>query len=293
MKKTLISVLCGIVLLSGCATGDEYRQYAEAQKSVANARAMSEAARYQALAEIAKSGDTAAKVAAVMTLQQGGSGGQPQQNQQIGMPESWSDKALRWAQVIVPTATQTLTAVYTVKKQTDLATIQSNNAAATAASTNSTFASMNTNMANSNTNIANAGFNAVTTVANSGLAATTTTAANGMTGITTVANNGLTAVTNVAGAGLTAVTGVAGVGFTAVTGVANSGLATAVAINASSNAAITAVSAASNASIQAISSQLSKLQPNITTTTTNNTTSSSTTTNSCGANTSGGTLTCP
>jgi hypothetical protein len=288
MKKTLIAALCGIALLSGCATGDEYRQYAEAQKSMANARAMSEAARYQALAEIAKSGDTAAKVAAVMTLQQGGPG-QPQQNHQIGMPESWSDKALRWAQVIVPTATQTLTAVYTVKKQTDLAMAQSNNAAATAASTNSTFASMNTNMANSNTSIAAAGFNAVTTVANSGLAATTTTAANGMTGITTVANNGLTAVTNVAGAGLTAVTGVAGVGFTAVTGVANSGLATAVAINASSNTAITAVSAASNASIQAISSQLSHLQPNITTTTT----STSTTTNSCGANTSGGTLTCP
>jgi hypothetical protein len=273
MKKTLIAALCGIALLSGCATGDEYRQYAEAQKSMANARAMSEAARYQALAEIAKSGDTAAKVAAVMTLQQGGPG-QPQQNHQIGMPESWSDKALRWAQVIVPTATQTLTAVYTVKKQTDLAMAQSNNAAATAASTNNTFAGMSTNMANSNTNIANAGFNAVTTVANSGLAATTT-----------VANNGLTAVTNVAGAGLTAVTGVAGVGFTAVTGVANSGLATAVTINANSNAAITAVSAASNASIQAISSQLSKIQPNITTT--------NTTTNNCGANTSGGTLTCP
>ena len=262
MKKTLIAALCGIALLSGCATGDEYRQYAEAQKSMANARAMSEAARYQALAEIAKSGDTAAKVAAVMTLQQGGPG-QPQQNHQIGMPESWSDKALRWAQVIVPTATQTLTAVYTVKKQTDLAAIQSNNATTTAVSTNNTFAGMSTNMANSNTNIANAGFNAVTTVA----------------------NNGLTAVTNVAGAGLTAVTGVAGVGFTAVTGVANSGLATAVTINANSNAAITAVSAASNASIQAISTQLSQIQPNITTT--------NTTTNNCGANASGGTLTCP
>ena len=132
MKKTLIAALCGIAVLSGCATGDEYRQYAEAQKSVANAKAMADAARYQALAEIAKSGDTAAKVAAVMTLQQGGGGNQTQQ-QQIMMPESWSDKALRWAQVIVPTATQTLTAVYTVKKQTDLAVTQSNNAAATAA----------------------------------------------------------------------------------------------------------------------------------------------------------------
>ena len=77
MMKKLLSIAIAAAILTGCATGDEYRQYAEAQKSVANARAMSEAARYQALAEIAKSGDTAAKVAAVMTLQQGG-GGQPQ-----------------------------------------------------------------------------------------------------------------------------------------------------------------------------------------------------------------------
>lgn len=67
MKK-LLSIAIAAAILTGCATGDEYRQYAEAQKSVANARAMAEAARIQAITEIAKTGDTSAKMAAVMSL---------------------------------------------------------------------------------------------------------------------------------------------------------------------------------------------------------------------------------
>jgi hypothetical protein len=63
----LLSITLAIIL-TGCATGDDYRQYAEAQKLVANARAMTEAARIQAIAEIAKTGDSSAKVAAVMSL---------------------------------------------------------------------------------------------------------------------------------------------------------------------------------------------------------------------------------
>lgn len=65
MKLLLITLS---VILAGCATGDDYRQYAEAQKLVANARAMTEAARIQAIAEIAKTGDESSKVAAVMSL---------------------------------------------------------------------------------------------------------------------------------------------------------------------------------------------------------------------------------
>ena len=65
---TKLSIALFAVILTGCATGDEYRQYTEAQKAVSNARAMAEAARYQALTEIAKTGDSTAKTAAVMSL---------------------------------------------------------------------------------------------------------------------------------------------------------------------------------------------------------------------------------
>ena len=68
MKKTLIIVASGVALLTGCATGEEYRQYTEAQKAIVNAKAMAEAARYQALTEIAKSGDASVKAAAIVGL---------------------------------------------------------------------------------------------------------------------------------------------------------------------------------------------------------------------------------
>ena len=238
MKLLTIALAVAVLTLSGCATQD-YQMYADAQKSVANARAMSEAARYAALAEIAKSGDTAAKVAAVMTLQQGGGGGQAQHQQMLNPPKSFGETALQWTSVLLPTLTQ----FYGINANRQVAITQSNNQAAIATSTNNTFASMNGNMAKSNTDIANAGFTAVTTVANNGLTAVTTTAANGLNAATS--------------------------------------------INANSNATITAISNASNASVQAISSQLSQIQPNVTTTNTTNTT------NNCGANTTGGTLTCP
>jgi hypothetical protein len=64
----LLSITLFTLVLTGCATGDDYRQYAEAQKLVANARALTEAARIQAITEIAKTGDAAAKMAAVMSL---------------------------------------------------------------------------------------------------------------------------------------------------------------------------------------------------------------------------------
>ena len=63
----LLLIILSFVLV-GCATGDDYRQYAEAQKLAANSRAMIEAARIQAITEIAKAGDASAKVAAVMSL---------------------------------------------------------------------------------------------------------------------------------------------------------------------------------------------------------------------------------
>jgi len=121
----LIAILCALSL-TGCATA-EYQAYADAHK----AQAAAQTARYQALAEIAKQGDTTAKVAAVMSLQMGGG----QQNTQINAPKNWADYAMQWTGLLLPTVGQ----IYTINKQTTLGMRQSDNATAVAVSTNNAF----------------------------------------------------------------------------------------------------------------------------------------------------------
>lgn len=198
-------VLSVATLTVGCASSDEYRQYAAAQTAAANARSMAEIARYNALAEIAKQGDTAAKVAAVMSLNQGNVLQQPQQP--INAPKSIGETALQWTSVLLPSLTQ----FYGINANRQIAITQSNNAAAVAQSTNATFATMNGNMAKSNTDIANAGFTAVTTVANTGIAQVGTTAAAGLTAVTSVNASSNTAITNVANAANSSVKAIADV----------------------------------------------------------------------------------
>jgi hypothetical protein len=123
--KLLAITVCALSL-TGCAT-KEYQAYAEAHK----AQAAAQAARFQALADIAKQGDTTAKVAAVMSLQMGGG----QQNAQIAAPKSWADHALQWTGLLLPTVGQ----IYTVNKQTSLGMRQSDNATALGISTNNAF----------------------------------------------------------------------------------------------------------------------------------------------------------
>ena len=230
MKKIVIMSAISILALTGCAT-DDYKRYSETQAAIASARSNAEVARYQALAEIARSGDSTAKVAAVMSLQMGSSQNTPQQ--QLIAPRSTGDIALQWASVLVPSVTQ----LYGINANRQIAITQSNNQAAVAQSTNNTFATMNGNMATSNTAIATAGLTAVTNVASSGLTATTNVANTGIAQVGTTAASGLTAVTNV---------------------------------NASSNTAITNLSNAANSSIKAIADVIPQLQPNVTTTTTTN-----------------------
>jgi hypothetical protein len=122
--KRIALTLCALSL-TGCAT-NQYQAYADAHK----AQAAAQTARYQALADIAKMGDTTAKVAAVMSLQMGS-----QQNTQINAPKSWADYALQWTGLLLPTFGQ----VYTINKQTSLGMRQSDNATALGISTNSAF----------------------------------------------------------------------------------------------------------------------------------------------------------
>lgn len=81
--KNIFKIATAVVLagvLSGCGTvsnmvpklggGRDYEAYARAQVEIQKAKAAAETARYQALAEIAKSGTDAAKTAAVMGLSQ-------------------------------------------------------------------------------------------------------------------------------------------------------------------------------------------------------------------------------
>jgi len=244
MRRILLIV--ALAALTGCAS-QEYAMYAETQRKIAEAQAMSDTAKYAALAEIARQGDTAAKVAAVISINMMGNGSSvASRTPQIVAPESIGDKALKWTGVLLPSLTQ----FYSISANRQIAVTQSNNQAAIAQSTNNTFATMNGNMATSNTAIANAGFTAATTIANSGLTAVTTTAANGLTATQNVATAGINGVVTTGANGLTAATN----------------------INAASNTAITNVSNAANTSIQTLSNQIPNLQPNITTTTSNTTT---------------------
>jgi len=126
----LIAIILCALALTGCAT-KEYQAYAEVHK----AQAAAQTARFQALADIARQGDTTAKVAAVMSLQMGGGG---QQNQQVIDPKSWADHALQWTGLLLPTVGQ----IYTINKQTGLGMRQSDNATALGISTNAAFVSM-------------------------------------------------------------------------------------------------------------------------------------------------------
>lgn len=263
--KNLAFIALAVLALTGCATSKDYQLYAETQQKIAHATAMAETARYAALAEIAKSGDSASKVAAVISLNMSGGGQGVKPPQQVLPPRTWGDTALQWTSVLLPS----LTNIYGINANRQVAITQSNNQAAIATSTNNTFAAMNNNMATSNTAIANSGLTAVTNVANSGLTAVTTTAANGLNATADVAKAGMTGIVTTGANGLTAVT----------------------AVNASSNTAITSVSNAANTSIQTLANALKDIKPNVTTTTT--TSNTTTNNNQCGSNTAGGTVNCP
>jgi hypothetical protein len=251
MIKNILIALAIAATTVGCATNKDYQLYAETQQKIAQAQAMSDTAKYAALAEIAKTADPGARVAAVMSINFGGQGGNSPKVQQVAPPRTFGDTALQWTSVLLPS----LTNIYGITANRQVAITQSNNAAAVAKSTNDTFATMNGNMATSNTAIANSGFTAVTDVSKAGIAQVGTTAAAGLTAATTIANTGIAQVGTTAAAGLTAVT----------------------AVNASSNTAITNVSNAANTSIQAISATIPQIQPNVTTTSTSSTSTSTST----------------
>ena len=126
-----ILILVAALSLTGCASV-EYKAYADAHAAAAHARAQADVARYAALADIARNGDGAAKVAAAMSLALQGSNAAPQQS--MAAPRSWHDTMLGWAGVLMPSLTQ----MYASNRSAALGMAQSSNSAAVAVSTNNT-----------------------------------------------------------------------------------------------------------------------------------------------------------
>ena len=114
--KTL--VILAALALTACASPD-YAQYAKSAEA-------SSVARSKALSDIATSGDSSAKVAAVMALAMGAG------NSTLAAPAP--NAALQWAQVLVPGLTQVAGMRYQYLSQQTA----SNNAATVAVSTNNT-----------------------------------------------------------------------------------------------------------------------------------------------------------
>lgn len=128
--KTILTLILFALALAGCSTND-YAQYSKAQTDIATARHAADAAKYKAMSDIAASGDSGAKIAAVMAMAMGQAGGT--QNT-IQAPQA--SQALQWASILVPGLTQVMGMRYSYMSQQN----SSNNAAALGISTNSTFA---------------------------------------------------------------------------------------------------------------------------------------------------------
>ena len=150
--------------LTGCAH-TEYTAYAEAQK----ARASADAARYAALAEIAKMGDTTAKVAAVISLNVQGN-----QQPQMAMPRSWADYALSFTGALLPVVGQ----MYAVNKQTNLGIRQSDNATLLGISQANSNRDVQTATVTGFSSMASLGFKAASDISTVGFKATSDIAAN-------------------------------------------------------------------------------------------------------------------
>lgn len=131
MKKLAI-LFAGAIALTGCASND-WMHYANAQKSIAEAEAAKEIARYQALATIAQNGDTTAKAVAAMSIQAGAAA--QGRTTQLATPVSTEERIRSWLGIIVPGVVQG----YAVNRNSQVAITQSNNAATVAQSTNNAF----------------------------------------------------------------------------------------------------------------------------------------------------------
>jgi predicted small secreted protein len=133
MRMKIIALAVGAAALTGCATMTDYSLYAETQQIIAQEQARAEIARFEALREIAKTGDPTAQVAAVITLNQN-QNSNSNRAQGLQAPTNLNDTLLRWASIIVPSAVS----VYGIGKNAEVAINNSNNARDISLDTNNT-----------------------------------------------------------------------------------------------------------------------------------------------------------
>lgn len=170
MRKT-IAIVCALAL-TGCASTD-YALYAETQVNIARANAAAEAVKYQTLARIAETGDPTARVVAALSLAGLGSQGQAQKPQ-LAAPRSFSDYALQWTGLLLPTFGQ----LYAVNSQTRVALRQSDNSTALGIAQANSNRDIQTATVTGFSNMASLGFKATTDIATVGFKATSDIAAN-------------------------------------------------------------------------------------------------------------------
>ena len=141
--KTLV-ILPALALFAGCATTNkDYLAMLTAQQAVATQNAEAVKARFNAMSQIAQTGDASSRTAAVMAMAM-------VQTPHVNLPPPPESEVFKWASVLVPAITNLGANFFTYR----LGAINSNNAASTTTAAYNTFGS-----------IATAGFNSNATVA--------------------------------------------------------------------------------------------------------------------------------
>lgn len=98
----LITLTLVALSLTGCATPN-YTEYAQAQVKIAEANALAQKYKYEALVMMGKDASDVARVAAVLTINQQNT----QQNTSVlAPPKAAGETALQWASLLVPSLTQ-------------------------------------------------------------------------------------------------------------------------------------------------------------------------------------------
>lgn len=135
MKKLVIATAVALTL-TACATGNEayYAAIKEREQRIADQELRSDTA----IAQMAASGDAQAKGMAIMYFASKGQQSKTAQ-QHIAAPKSVAEQILPWASLLVPSITQ----IYGIKAQTDVAIINSNNALEGRISDNQTSENLN------------------------------------------------------------------------------------------------------------------------------------------------------
>jgi hypothetical protein len=156
---------------------EAYSSGQRANADIAKAKADAERARYEAIAEIGKTGDATAKVASVIALALGNgsaaSSAQPSSQPLPQLPESDSDKAFKWASLIAGPLTNVAQGFFGYK----LGVTQSNNQTAMSIANTNAFASTAAAGFGASQSIASSGFGAAGNIASAGFNSTTSIAA--------------------------------------------------------------------------------------------------------------------